>query len=404
MALRGVKPAEIKKRLKMFVYGASGSGKTMASIQFPHPYIIDTEKGCENEQYVKLINNVGGVLFQSCDFDDVIAEIRELLRLKHDYKTLVIDPITIIYDNLVEKFSVRNGKDNTGRGRHYNEANKRMKSLFNLLLRLDMNIIITSHAKDKYVIGDNKEDTKDGQTYDCYKKMDYLFDLLLEVSKVNKKSYATVIKTRLSGQFEDGDKFPFSYDEFVKRYNREMLEKVSEPKDLASEKQISDLEDLIMFLKVPSDTIDKWLAKAESNSFLDMPSDTIQKCIEHLEKIAQEKRAKENATNKWVEKKTHLAIVDPDKVQDEFESPAEEEIIIDSVPSDPIVNDMEKMYVNTIKYATDMADLEKRFKHAYRDIQQCCGGDDAKNLLDSIFKAKEEMKIKFKQDMSKSAS
>jgi hypothetical protein len=43
--LRGKKPEAINKRLKMFMYGGAGAGKTTAAIQFPNSYIIDCEKG-----------------------------------------------------------------------------------------------------------------------------------------------------------------------------------------------------------------------------------------------------------------------------------------------------------------------------------------------------------------------
>ena len=45
-----------------------------------------------------------------------------------------------------------------------------MKHLLSLLLRLDMNVIITAHSKNEY--GNNMVVL--GQTFDCYKKLDYL--------------------------------------------------------------------------------------------------------------------------------------------------------------------------------------------------------------------------------------
>ena len=53
MALRGVKPEKIQKRLKALFYGNSGVGKTTASINFPKPYLIDTEKGAYMERITK---------------------------------------------------------------------------------------------------------------------------------------------------------------------------------------------------------------------------------------------------------------------------------------------------------------------------------------------------------------
>ena len=45
MALKGIKPEMKEKRLKLFLYGPAGVGKTTAAIQFPQSYIIDMERG-----------------------------------------------------------------------------------------------------------------------------------------------------------------------------------------------------------------------------------------------------------------------------------------------------------------------------------------------------------------------
>jgi len=43
--LRARKPEAVVKRLKMFMFGPAGVGKTTAAIQFPNSYIIDAERG-----------------------------------------------------------------------------------------------------------------------------------------------------------------------------------------------------------------------------------------------------------------------------------------------------------------------------------------------------------------------
>jgi len=133
MALKAKKPAMIEQRLKAFFYGAPGVGKTMAAIQFPKPYIIDTEGSTNKPQYVRQIDKVGGVVLMTVDFDEMVAEIKELLTAKHDYKTLVIDSLTLLYTDLLEKAEKKVG---TEFGRHFGLANKSMKQLLNLLFRL----------------------------------------------------------------------------------------------------------------------------------------------------------------------------------------------------------------------------------------------------------------------------
>lgn len=276
MALRAVKPTTVQKRMKALFYGSAGSGKTTACIQFPKPYLIDTEKGATNDQYVKMLENQGGAIFQTCDFNELITEVKALLTEKHEYKTLVIDPLTTLYNDLLDKAAEKVG---TEFGRHYGVANKSMKHLLNLLLRLDMNVIITSHAKNEY--GQNLSVL--GQTYDCYKKLDYLFDLVFEIQKRGNERVALVKKTRCEG-FPEGELFPFSYKEVAKRYGKEILEKEAEAQELATKEQVQEINRLIELLKVPEETIDKWMKKAEAETFDEMGASSIQKCIDFLKK------------------------------------------------------------------------------------------------------------------------
>lgn len=275
MALRGVKPSAIQKRLKALFYGGAGVGKTTAAIQFPSPYLIDTERGAENDQYINLLKQSGGVVFQTTDFDELTREVKSLLTEKHQYKTLVIDPLTTLYNDLLDRSAEKNGTDF---GRHYAEANKKIKHLLNLLVRLDMNVIITSHAKNEY--GQNMAVL--GQTFDCYKKLDYLFDLVFEIQKRARDRIAVVKKTRVEG-FPESDSFPFSYEEIAKRYGSDVLEKEAEVQKLATKEQIERIKYLIDLLKVPPETLSKWLDKSHAESFDEMDEGSIQVCINYLQ-------------------------------------------------------------------------------------------------------------------------
>lgn len=296
MALRGIKPKEVKKRLKVLFYGSAGVGKTTAAIQFPQPYLIDTEKGAENEQYVKLLTQNEGSIFQTTDFNEMIDEVKALLSEKHPYKTLIIDPLTTVYNDLLEKCAAElkklsKEKDATGTefGRHYGEANKKMKHLLTLLLRLDMNVIITSHAKNEY--GDNMKVL--GVTFDCYKKLDYLFDLVFEVQKRGSQRVGIVKKTRIEA-FADNENFPFSYESIADKYGKDVLEREAVPVQLASKEQIDTLNHLIELLKIEDDVKQKWLDKSDSENFSEMNSTQIQACIDMLNKKLDQKIIGEN--------------------------------------------------------------------------------------------------------------
>src|ERR1700759_3981948 len=225
--LRAKKPQAVVKRLKLFMSGPAGVGKTAARIQFPNSYIIDCERGTEN--YDKLITDSGSAVFQTTDIHEVIAEVKALLTEKHDFRTLVIDPITTVYNDLLEKWELKGGTDF---GRHYGEANKAMKRLANLIMALDMNVVVTAHAKTEY--GQNL--AKIGYTFDGCRQLDYWFDLVIELGKKGKKRFGKVTKTRVES-FPDEDVFEWSYDAIKRRCDINVLEKLASQVTLARPEQ-----------------------------------------------------------------------------------------------------------------------------------------------------------------------
>lgn len=283
MALRGKAPEAVTKRLKVLFFGPAGIGKTTAAIQFPRPYLIDTERGAENQQYADMLTKAGGRIYQTCDFDDVIAEVTSLLTEKHDYRTLIIDPLTVVYNELLDKsakaLATREDPSGTAFSRHKGPADRKLKHLLNLLLRLDMNVIITSHAKGEW---------KNGQptgtdTFDCYAKLDYLFDLCIYISKRGNERVGIVRKTRFAA-FPEGETFPFTYDEIATRYGRDILERDAKPQELATPEQVAELGALLEPRKDAEELRTKWLDKAEAETFAELPRDVATKCIDWLKK------------------------------------------------------------------------------------------------------------------------
>jgi hypothetical protein len=287
--LRGKVPTIQDQRLKVLFYGGSGVGKTMAGISFPKPYVIDTEGSTNKPQYIKAIEKAGGAALATLDFDEIVNEIQILLTEKHEYKTLVIDSLTPTYNDLLDKAEKKHGSEF---GRHYGEANKKMKHLLNLLFRIDMNVIITSHSKNEY--GANLSVL--GQTFDCYKKLDYLFDLVLEIQMRGKQRTGVVKKSRIE-TFELGEAFPFSYDTVADKYGRDVLEREAKAEELATVEQVAHLKRLIELYKEPEETVQKWLDKAKAASFAEMSKDIISKIITHMENRAKPQQSEKDVIN-----------------------------------------------------------------------------------------------------------
>lgn len=291
--LRGVKPEAVEKRLKGFWFGDAGSRKTSVAIQFPGCYLIDTEKGATNDQYVETLKKGGGVYFGTTDLDEIIAEVSALLTEKHPYRTLTIDPITVPYQEACDKAarelaakSSDPSSDGTEFGRHKAVADRKMKRLCGLLLRLDMNVILTSHAKVKWEkSGEGFRDA--GKTFDAYGKLDYLFDLVLETELRGTEAWAKVRKSRILA-FPMLESFQLSYDTIADRYGRAVLERGAEPVKLASPEQVARLTQLVETVRINpekenEEIVAKWLDAADATSFGELPEDVISKCIAMVE-------------------------------------------------------------------------------------------------------------------------
>lgn len=271
---------QVKKRLKAMFYGTWKAGKTTAALQFPRPYFIDTEDGASHPIYTDLMKSSQGNYVLEQDFDEILEHVKGLALEKHHFKTLVIDSLTTVYDDLLDRSAEEliSASDPTGTNynRHKAAPDRKMKRLFNWLTRLDMNVIITTRAKAdwKKVEGDD--------TFDCFKGTPYFFDVIVEVRRRSRdQRFAYVKGSRLKGLPED-EEFKFSYEEFKKRCGTEMLECDSDVIVLATPEQVEKMKKLIDVLKFDEATLQKWLDKAMADSWEEMTQTDLAKCIDHL--------------------------------------------------------------------------------------------------------------------------
>jgi hypothetical protein len=274
MALKFKKPEIKQQRLKAMFYGEMGTGKSTCACQFPNTAYIDTEDTTSKKKYAQAITQSGGLVLASGDFDEILSQVRELMSTQHNFTTLVIDSLTIPYDNLQADCEKVVGSDF---GRHVSMANKKMKLLVNLLLRIDMNVIITCQAKKEY--GNNMSVV--GQTYACYNRLGYMFDLVFETQLRGKEFFAVTKKSRIDS-FPMHESFEFSYAKVIERYGLESIEKAVVPLTPASATQVDELLKLIKLLQVSDAIQAKWKEKHSAESFDELSTDVIQKIIDLL--------------------------------------------------------------------------------------------------------------------------
>lgn len=182
------------KRLKLFLWGDSGSGKTTLALGFPSPVVIDMESG--TDWYA----DRGFDRIKTADAGAVMDAVDWLIANPHDYRTLVVDPISVYWEALQTKWSdIFLNRNKGGKGfkfefydtqpRDWNTIKAEYKELIRKITLLDMNVVVT--ARSKTLLSDDGQFKKLGETYDAEKSTAYAFDVVLRLHRRGGMYYAS---------------------------------------------------------------------------------------------------------------------------------------------------------------------------------------------------------------------
>jgi hypothetical protein len=226
------------------MWGGNGTGKTTLAIRFPNVVIIDLEDGTAH---------YGGVF----DFDvrkvttadETMQLVDWLLTHPHQYRTLVIDPITLYWEALVSKHNrILMQRNKGGKGHHgeYYEMQARdwvipkaeFKDFLRKLIALDMNVIVTAREKTQYA--DAGFMRVSGETFDCEKSLPYIFDTILRLYRdENGRFMAENIKDRTNKL--PRSHFPVNYSVFEQCLGGDTLTREAAILRLATPEQINQI-------------------------------------------------------------------------------------------------------------------------------------------------------------------
>lgn len=282
MVLKARSPAVvIPNKPKMLISGEAGVGKTIFALDFPKPYLIDTESGATRPQYQEKLKKAGGAYFGRDEgaqhFPSVLDEVKQLTISTHEYKTLIIDSFSYLY--LME---ASQAEESVGSefGRDKKEANKPTRQLMRWLDKINMNVILICHSKGKWA-RKGKDLFQEGTTFDGYDKLEYLLDLWIEIIKGGKNFI--VRKSRIESLVQEST-LPLSFEKFSEIYGAKIIESETTPVEMANEIQIRKITELVTALSIPEEQVGKWFKKVDVDDWSEMSSTQIDSLIETITK------------------------------------------------------------------------------------------------------------------------
>ncbi len=253
----------VDKRLKLFLWGDSGTGKTTLALQFPKPVVIDLEGGTD-------------LYGESFDFDvlrastadEVMEGVQWLLTHPHPYRTLVIDPITLYWDALQKKWSdifLRRNRGSKGykfefydmQPRDWMTLKSESKELVRRLIALDMNVIVTARAKVQYADGAFMKAI--GETFDGEKSLPYLFDTIVRLYRDEKGRFLGECLKDCSNKLPLGQ-FEISYGRFEELFGKKALGRKARPVVAATDEQKRQIREYIALFEMTPEQVARRLA------------------------------------------------------------------------------------------------------------------------------------------------
>lgn len=287
--LRGHDPKKAApSRPKIVIYGKPGTGKTWGAIEFPSVYYIDTEGGADLPHYTDKLKASGGTYLGpkdgANDFGVIVEEVITLATTEHNYRTLVIDSFSKVYNTAIQIEWDRlqsNGAD-MGKtfGREKKPAIAYTRQLIRWFEKLDMNVILVCHVRDEWRNGEMV-----GTTFDAWDRLEYELHLVLNNFTAGPQFLCRVGKNRLA-QFKQGDTFPWSYAEFARRYGADVMEAFAGHVEPATPEQVIEVtalaDEAVKQDVIAGSALLRWFDKAGVTEWRQMDGETIQKCIDHL--------------------------------------------------------------------------------------------------------------------------
>lgn len=199
------KATKEKSKLRLAVFGISGSGKTYSSLQIATGMggkiaLLDTEHGSARKYADRFEFDVAE-MEKPFSIEKYVQFIRGAEAAGYDI--LIIDSLSHAWQELLEDIEkLSNAKYKGNSWRAWNEGTPKQRAFIDAILSFKGHIIATMRSKTEYIVTQNNGKTdikRAGTSVEQGKNIEYEFDMLIEMSE---EHHCRVIKDR-TGKFQD---------------------------------------------------------------------------------------------------------------------------------------------------------------------------------------------------------
>lgn len=297
------KPGD-SQRWKILLWGPSGTLKTRTVLQFPSPVVIDLERGTDRYR-----DEFKFSVLPPSTPDEILQAVRWLRDNEHQYKTLIIDPITVYWAELQRKWSDIFLVRLQGRKTHHTEffelgprewatIKAEFAELLRTCLQCDMNIIFVAHDKAQYESSGGDIMRKVGEMPDAEKNLVRVFDVVVRCEQVlepkGKKFYGSVVKDR-TAKLAKGDplgRFELSYPAFVEALGIGSVNRKAAPRQAPTEEQLAKIDVAVKAIGLNEAQVYDRLQTYGVAQFADLSRVQAQAIVEKLEAALAKKEEK----------------------------------------------------------------------------------------------------------------